>query len=276
MGSLDGKVAVVVGASRGIGKGIALELAEAGAEVFLVGRTMTPSDGRTGSLGETLRDITAAGGLAVAAQCDVLDEDAVASLFTWVRADRGRLDVIVNSAFDSSGFRRSIDQPFWASPVSIWHDVVDIGTRSAYVVNALGTPLMLDTGGGLIVNVSGRGAARYRYNVAYGVGKAALDRMTADMALDLRDHGVAVVSLWPATIRTEHMDAMVGRGDALLSTLPDVDAMETPRYVGRAVVALATDPAVMARSGKRFWTAELGRDYGLVDEHGRPHEPPES
>jgi dehydrogenase/reductase SDR family protein 1 len=119
MGSLDGKVAVVVGASRGIGKGVALELAEAGAEVFLVGRSLNPTPARPGSLGETLRDITAAGGRAVAAQCDVLDEDAVAALFTWVRADTGRLDVIVNCAFDSSSFRSSIDQPYWEAPLSL-------------------------------------------------------------------------------------------------------------------------------------------------------------
>jgi dehydrogenase/reductase SDR family member 1 len=276
MGTLDGKVAVVVGASRGIGKGVALELAAAGAEVYLVGRTLTASEARPGSLGETLRDITAAGGKAVAAQCDVLDDDAVAALFTWIRADAGRLDVIVNCAFDSSAFRQTVDRRFWESPVSLWREVVDVGTRSAYVVNALGTPLLLDTGGGLIVNVSGRGASRYRYNVAYGVGKAALDRMTADMALDLAERNVAVVSLWPATIRTEHMDAMAARGDGMASSGDvDVASMETPRYVGRGVVALAADPDVMARSGRRFWTAEIGGAYGLVDEHGRPHDPPE-
>jgi dehydrogenase/reductase SDR family protein 1 len=144
-------------------------------------------------------------------------------------------------------------------------------------VNALGTPLLLDTGGGLIVNVSGRGAARYRYNVAYGVGKAALDRITVDMAHELEGRGVAVVSLWPAAIRTEHTDAMFARGDEWArATLGDLEALETPRYVGRAVVALASDPDVVARTGQRFWTAELGAAYGFTDEHGRPHVPPEA
>jgi NAD(P)-dependent dehydrogenase (short-subunit alcohol dehydrogenase family) len=128
---------------------------------------------------------------------------------------------------------------------------------------------MLDRGG-LIVNISGRAAQSYRYNVAYGVGKCALDRMTADMALDLADHGVAVISLWPARTRTEHVAA--GQD-------PSRDAdevLETPRFSGRAVVALASDPGVLSRSGKKYWSAELGEVYGFTDEHDRAHAVPDT
>jgi dehydrogenase/reductase SDR family member 1 len=276
VGALDGRVAVVIGATRGIGKGIALELAAAGAVVYAAARTVEPVAGRVGSLAETVAAIAADGGEAHAIGCDVGDDAAVAALFERVQAERGRLDVLVNCAFDSFAFRETIGVPFWELPVSIWHDVVDLGTRSAYVACVHAVPLLLASDGGLIVNVSARGANRYRYNVAYGVGKAALDRMTADMAVDLEGRGVAVVSVWPGTIRTEHIDHMVEQGDEwALTTLGDIDAMETPRYVGRCVTALAADPDAGSRSGTRCWIAELGAAYGVVDEHGRTHDLPE-
>ncbi len=272
MSALVGKVAAVLGASRGIGKGVAFELSLAGAVVFAAGRTVDPDPGRAGSLAETVGLIKAAGGQAVKVGCDATDDGQIHQLFNHVRAEAGRLDVLVNAAFDTPGFRSSIDVPFWELPLSIWGDVVDLGTRSAYAACVFATPLMIETGGGLIVNVSGRGAESYRYNVAYGVGKAALDRMTRDMAHELRERSVAVVSVWPGTTRTEHIDAMLARDDAWArANVGDIDGMETPRYLGRCIVELATDGDVMARSGRRFWTAELASDYGVTDEHGRHH-----
>ena len=186
-GSLDGRVAVVIGASRGIGKGIAVELALAGAHVVVAGRTLDPAPGPSGSLAETVALIAELGGGAEAVRCDVTDDEQIAALFARIGERSGRLDVLVNAAFDTPGFRSTIDVPFWELPISIWHDVVDLGTRSIYVACAHATPLMLGGGGGTIVNISARGAETYRYNVAYGVGKAAVDRMTRDMAHELRD-----------------------------------------------------------------------------------------
>ena len=137
-------------------------------------------------------------------------------------------------------------------------------------------PLLLAAGSGLIVNVSARGASRYRYNVAYGAGKAALDKMTADMAQDLSDHDVAVVSIWPNVTRTENLEAGAAASPGQVHALyGDLDLLETPRYSGRAVVALASDPKVMERTGKKFWVAELGGDYGFTDVSGRVHPIPE-
>jgi dehydrogenase/reductase SDR family member 1 len=270
---LTGKVAVVTGASRGIGRGIALELGAAGATVYVVGRTATATATSIGSLEQTVTAVGELGGQAIAAPCDLTDAEDVAGLFARVRREQGGVDILVNCVFNSAQFVDSVGTPFWQLPAGIWTDVVDLGTRTAYTAAVHATPLLLDRPGALIVNVSGRGAESYRYNVAYGVGKAAMDRMTRDMAHELRDHGVVVVSIWPATIRTEHLDELA-RQSGPVTAFGDVRLMETPRYVGRAVVALAADPERAARSGRRVWVAELGAAYGLVDEFGHRHAVP--
>jgi dehydrogenase/reductase SDR family protein 1 len=268
-------VAVVAGASRGIGKGIALELGAAGATVYVTGRTLEPRPGEVlGSLRETVGTIEAEGGTAVAVRCDYTDDAEVAALFKQVRAEAGRLDVLVNSVFNAGEFGPTIGTPFWELPTDIWHDVVDVGTRSAYLASSYAAPLMLSTGPGLIANVSGRAAERYRYGVAYGVGKAALDKMTRDMAEELRPHDVAVVSLWPNVTRTELLEAAGGPRPASGADTDDINELETPRYSGRSVVALAADSDRMTRTGQRYWVAQLAIDYDFTDEFGRPHRMP--
>jgi len=270
--TLTGRVAIVTGASRGIGKGIALELGFAGATVYLTGRTLEPAAGVTGSLLDTASEIERAGGVAVPVQCDHHDDRSIGDLVDRVRAEQGRLDVLVNCVFDAASFRSTIGVPFWELPEAAWHDVVDLGTRSAYIACVQATPLLLASDRGLIVNISARGAAEYRYNVVYGVGKAALDRMTADMAHELADTSVSVVSVWPGTIRTEQLIESVEAGNTWATEMfGDLDLLESPRYVGRAVAALAADPGVKARSGGRFWSAEIAADHGLTDENGRTH-----
>jgi NAD(P)-dependent dehydrogenase (short-subunit alcohol dehydrogenase family) len=273
MGALDGKVAVVAGASRGIGRGIAVEAALAGATVYVTARTTTS---RHDAPVTTVDEIAELGGTASAIQCDYTDDATVAAVFEQIAGEQGRIDLLVNTVFDASQFGATIGSKFWELPLSIWHDVVDVGTRSAYVASFYAAPLLLAAGSGVIVNVSARGASRYRYNVAYGAGKAALDKMTADMAQDLRDHDVAVVSIWPNVTRTENLEAGAAAApEQVKSAYGDLDLLETPRYSGRAVVALAADPAIMDRSGKKFWVAELGADYGFTDVNGRAHPIPE-
>jgi len=264
MKPLLGRVAVVAGASRGIGMGVAIELGAAGAFVYALGRTLKAGTGgapdtlAAGSLEETVAAIAELGGEGQAVACDCGDPDALARHFADVEARHGRLDVLVNSVFASHAFGRFIGKRLWElPPKDVWHDVVDVPGRAAYFATALAAPLMIASAtasdGGLIVNISGRGALRYRYNSAYGVGKSAIARLTRDAAIELKPHNVAVIDVWP-------------NGHA-----PDRAHAETPRYNGRAVAALAADPERMARSGNHFWTAELALDYGFTDELGHSH-----
>jgi NAD(P)-dependent dehydrogenase (short-subunit alcohol dehydrogenase family) len=275
VGDLDGKVAVVIGASRSIGRGIAHELGAAGAVVYAAGRSLIAAPGHIGSLTETTDRIAANGGTGVPVRCDATVDDDVSALFDRVASEHGKLDILVNSVFNSPEFGSTIGKRFWELPLDIWHDVVDVGTRTAYVACVHAAPLLLAAGEGLIVNVSARGAGRYRYNVAYGVGKAALDKMTRDMAEELAPEGVAVVSIWPSMVRTEHIEARHADGISPAIELPDLEAMETPRYSGRAVVALAADADRMRYTAGSPWVAELAADYGFTDEHGRSHPIPE-
>jgi dehydrogenase/reductase SDR family member 1 len=266
-GPLEGRVAVVTGASRGIGKGCALELGAAGATVYVTARSVREDDHPLpGTIGATADEVTAAGGTGVAVALDHRDDDAVEALFQRVLDDHGRLDVLVNNAFIVTDELTS-GKPFWEVPVSNWDDMIDIGTRSAYVASVFAARAMVDAGAGLIVNVSSSGAEEYAWQVAYGVGKCALDRITADTAHELAPHGVSVVSVWPGFVRTERIDLGVAAG--LLPESLDLSTSESPRFVGRAVVALATDPDVARWTGRAVPARDLADEYGFTDVDGR-------
>jgi NAD(P)-dependent dehydrogenase (short-subunit alcohol dehydrogenase family) len=253
----------VTGASRGIGKGCALELGAAGATVYVTGRTLEEGAARLpGTVGATADDVTAAGGRGVAVRCDHRNDEDVAALFARVRDEAGGLDVLVNNAFLIPRELTS-GRPFWETPLSNWDDMIDVGTRSAYAASYFAAPLFVAQKAGLIVNVSSSGAAEYAWHVAYGVGKAALDRITADTARELKPFGVAVVSLWPGLVLTER----TARAREALPSL-DFRGAESQRFTGRAVVALASDPEVLARTGRAFSSRELADAYGFCDLDG--------
>lgn len=274
--ALDGRIALVTGASRGIGKGIALELGAAGATVYVTGRTVeTGVNPLPGTVGETAALVTEAGGHGVAVACDHHDDDAVASVFARIAADHGRLDVLVNNVFSSPDLAPWLGRAFWEMPVAVWDETIDVGVRSHYVAAHGAAPLLIANGGGLIVNVSSSGAVQYAHNVPYGVGKAAVDKLSADLAHDLAPHGVAVVSVWPGLVRTElvEMGATVTDDGRRVLGLPgegefDLADAESPRFTGRAVVALAADPDRIARSGGAFPVATLATAYGFTDLDG--------
>jgi dehydrogenase/reductase SDR family member 1 len=270
---LDGRVAVVTGASRGIGKGIALELGAAGATVFVTGRSATV--GRLpGTVHETAAEIDALGGHGIPFVCDHRDDDAVQRLFTRVRDERGRLDVLVNNVYNAPAAARWLGKPFWEVPPTAWDETFDVGVRSHYAASVFAAALLMESAG-LIANISSPGAQRYMHNGVYGVAKTALDRLTADMAYDLADTGVTVVSLWPGIVNTELLQMVPANEQGKrLVVLPgegtyDLDAAESPRFPGRAVVALAADPDRRSRTGAAWRVADLAEQYGFTDVDGR-------
>jgi NAD(P)-dependent dehydrogenase (short-subunit alcohol dehydrogenase family) len=264
---LAGRVAIVTGASRGIGKGCALELGAADATVYVTGRSTSEDDHPLpGTVGATAHEVDAIGGRGVAVALDHRDDAAVEALFDRVIDEHGRLDVLVNNAFIVTDQLTS-GLPFWEADLSNWDDMIDVGTRSAYIASAFAARSMVKAGAGLIVNVSSSGAEEYAWQVAYGVGKCALDRITADTAHELEPFGVSVVSVWPGFVRTERID--VGAAAGLLPPSLDLSGSESPRFVGRAVVALATDPDVARWSGKAVAARDLADEYGFTDVDGK-------
>ncbi|MEU4311433.1 SDR family NAD(P)-dependent oxidoreductase [Nocardia sp. NPDC024068] len=269
MGSLTGRVAVVTGASRGIGKGIALALAAQGATVYVTGRTVTSGEHPLpGTIGETAAECGRRGGTGIAVRVDHGDDADVAALFERVGDEQGRLDILVNNAF-SLPENLTDPAPFWEKPLSDWQ-MVDIGVRSNFVAARYAVPLMVPGRSGLIVAISGYTGVAYTYGVVFGTAKSAVDRMARDMAVELKPFGITSLSLWQGLTLTE-------RAERNLATIPGLAGAAattpadgcSPEYPGRVITALAGDPGLMSRTGGTFITAELGRDYGITDIDGR-------
>jgi dehydrogenase/reductase SDR family protein 1 len=259
MKPLAGRVAVVTGASRGVGKGIAIGLGEAGATVYVTGRTRAPGP-LPGTIDATADEVTRAGGRGIAVRCDHGDDADVAALFAHVLDEAGRLDVLVNNAFCIP--EGDLFVPFWQAPLSFWDDMHRVGLRSHYVASVFAARRMVADGRGLIVNVSSFGAKIYSVNVAYGVGKSGVDRMSRDMGKELRAHGVTAVSLWPGVVRTERLELEAARFPF------DRANSESPVFSGRAVAALAADPKRIEKTGQALVVAELAAEYGFTDVDG--------
>lgn len=272
MQNLAGKVAIVTGASRGVGKGVALGLGEAGATVYVTGRTVEQpiEPAIAGTVSETADEVTRLGGNGIAVRCDHCNDEEVEALFSRVSAEQQRLDILVNSVwggyesmFENNEFTWS--RPFWLQPVSRWDAMFDAGVRANYVSSRFAAPIMIAQGGGLIVNISFYAGRKYMGNVAYGVSKAATDRLSADMAIELRQYNVAAVSLYPGMVRTERV--------MKAAEFLDLSNSESPQFIGRAVAAIASDPNVSRKTGQALIAAELGIEYGFTDIDGKQPRP---
>ncbi|WP_395337232.1 SDR family NAD(P)-dependent oxidoreductase [Novosphingobium sp. BL-8H] len=264
---LVGKVAVVTGATRGIGKGIAFALAEHGATVYVTGRTTGAGQSPLpGTLVETVEEVNARGGKGVSVVLDLKDDDQIAALFDQVRRDEGRLDILANNAMAIPDAMTRRDG-FWEKPLGEW-EIWDTGMRAAYIAAWHAARIMVPQGSGLIAALSGYVGATYTYDVVFGTTKTATDRMMRDMGHELRDTGVSAVSLWQGFTYTE-------RAVENLKTVPGMASQlnsavgSSPEFPGRVIAALAMDSAVKARSGGTFINAELAAEYGVTDKDGR-------
>lgn len=268
MNDLEGKVAVVTGATRGAGRGIAIALGEAGATVYVTGRSRrggVGADGLPGSVEETAEAVEERGGVGVAAPCDHTDDDQVEELFETVARDRERLDLLVANVwggyegYDTSEFAAA----FWEQPVRFWDGMFTAGVRAHWMSARFAARLMLEQGSGLIVLTTAWDRDRYLRNLAYDVAKAAVNRMARGLAVELRPHGITAVAVAPGFMRTERVLAAHAQEPF------DLGPTETPEYVGRVIAALAGDPRVARFSGRTIRAGDLARIYGVRDVDGR-------
>lgn len=273
MVDLKGKVAVVTGASRGVGKGVALGLGEAGATVYITGRTIsdkTDAEKLGGTVFETAEAVTAMGGRGIAIQCDHREDSQVEEVFKQVAKQSKQIDILVNNAWGGyenmrEGRRLTYFKPFWEQPFWRWDAMFDAGVRAAYISSAYAARMMTKKQKGLIVNISFWSAQVYLGNTQYGVSKAAVDKMTEYMAHELKKYEVAVISLYPGLVRTESITRNAKHFDMSNS--------ESPQFIGRVVAALAGDPDVMKKSGQVLVAAALAKKYGIRDIDGKQPKP---
>lgn len=249
--------ALVTGASRGVGRGVAIALSDAGYTVFATGRSINSA-----GLPASVHRI----------RCDHSSGEETAHAIRKVAEPTKSLDVLVNSAW--GGYERMIEDgrftwtlPFWQQPMHRWASMMDVGVRAAFVASAQAVPLMLPRRKGLIVNISYWAAQKYIGNAIYGISKAATDKMSSDMAHELRDHGITVVSLYPGLVRTESVMQAAKAGWL------DISNSESPEFIGRVIAALSAEPNLIRRSGQILVAAQIARELGIQDVDGKQPDP---
>jgi len=288
-GSLAGQVAVVTGASRGAGRGIAIELGVAGATVYVTGRSTRAEPASTyarilelsqltrmpGNIEDTAEEVTREGGRGIPVRCDHTDAADVERLFSRVQQEEGRLDLLVNNAWGGhEAFTGVFDAPFWEQPLEQWEAMMDRGVRNHLLASRAAVPAMIRRGTGLVVTTTFWDRGRYlRGNLFYDLAKSAMNRLAFAMAEELRPHRIASVAVSPGWMRTELILAGHRTDEVHWRERPALARTESPRYLGRAVVALAADPRILDRTGQVLRVADLARENGFTDVDGRVVEP---
>ena len=246
-------IALVTGASRGVGRGIVWGLAKDGFAVLATGRTVESADLPP----EAIR-----------IRCDHTQDDQTAAVFERIDALGQGIDLLVNSAW--GGYEQMMEDgrftwpaPFWEQPIHRWHSMMDVGVRSAFVASAQATKRMIAKRAGLIVNISFWPAQKHLGNTIYGISKAATDKMSSDMSVELRNYGIAVISLYPGLVRTEAVMEAANNGWL------DIGNSESPEFIGRVIAALSREPDLMRRSGRVVVAAQAARELGVTDIDGR-------
>jgi NAD(P)-dependent dehydrogenase (short-subunit alcohol dehydrogenase family) len=273
--NLAGTVALVAGGTRGAGRGIARQLGAAGATVYVTGRSVRGAASemnRPETIEETAEMVTAAGGTGIAVRCDHTDPAQVAALVGRVRAEQsGRLDVLVNDIWGGDPLA-VWGRPFWEHPLDDGLRMQQLAVWTHAITSWHAVPLMVAQRRGLVVEVTDGAGGDYRGSFFYDLAKSSVIRLALAQAHELRPHGVAAVALTPGFLRSEAMLDHFGVTERdwreAARQDPHFIASETPAYIGRAVVALAADPAIMAKTGQALTTWDLAREYGFTDADG--------
>jgi NAD(P)-dependent dehydrogenase (short-subunit alcohol dehydrogenase family) len=273
MKNLENKIALVTGASRGIGKGIAISLAKEGAMVYITGRTDDSFDKTTqlpGTIYETEKRIVSNGGNCKAIRCDHTNDEEVVAVFSQIFKEQDRLDILVNSAWGgyeyfNDGTEYWSEIGFWSSPMSRWDKMFSSGVRAAYFASCLATKKMVEKKSGIIFNLSFWAAQRNDRGVAYCTSKAATDKMTEAMAYELSAFNIPVICIYPGLVRTE---AVLKAKDHF-----DLTNSESPEFIGLVIAKLVSDPAIIKKTGKRLIAASEALAYGITDVDGKQPKP---
>jgi NAD(P)-dependent dehydrogenase (short-subunit alcohol dehydrogenase family) len=259
-------VALVTGASRGAGRGIAIALGSHGCTVYVTGRSEKVGDASLpGTIHETAQAVTDAGGRGIAVRVDHGDDGQVKAVFEQIGREQGRLDILVNNA---CALHDKLTSPghFWEKPLEIV-DMLDVGLRSSFVASYYGAPMMIGQRKGLIIFTSASGAVHYVFGPVYGAHKSGMDKFAADMAVDLKEFNVAAISIWMGALLTERLKMIIASDPAKFGRLEETT--ETPEFTGHVIWALYNDPELMRMSGKTLIGAELGAQYGIRDRNGK-------
>ena len=263
----DQRVAVVTGASRGAGRGIAIALGQAGYTVYVTGRTLKEGEAALpGTIGETAAEVTKAGGKGIAVRVDHTNDAETKALFERVETEQGRVDILVNNV---AHIGDELIQPggFWEKTLDL-AKILDVGLRSQYIASYYAAPIMVRQKKGLIVFTSSFGSVCYMHGPAYGAQKAGVDKFAADMAVDFKEHNVAAVSIWMGMLLTERSRKAIKEHPETYGQLAEM--AETPEYTGHVIAQMADDPDIMSLSGQTVIGAEIAPDrYGLTDAGGK-------
>lgn len=279
-------IAIVTGASRGGGRGIAVELGARGWTVIVTGRSTrgapadtygtylatAPFSEMPGTIDDTAEAVTAAGGRGIAIKCDHGDAAQVRDLVARVQREHGRIDVLVNNAWGGHETltHDTLDKPFWEQPLAHWQSMFEHGVRNHVVACQAIAPVMIAQQRGLIVTTTFWDRDRYiKGNMFYDLAKATMNRLAFDVAEELKPHGITSLAVAPGWMRTEIILAAFGTDEASWQHVPPLARTESPRYLGRAVAALAGDANVHAKTGTVQYVGNLAREYGFTDVDGR-------
>ena len=265
-GNLEGKVALVTGASRGAGRGIALALGDCGATVYCAARSVrgesTAEDLPGTTVDDTAEAVTSRGGRGIPVRCDCTSDADVRALFARISEEHGRLDLVVNNSW--GGYEnydyRTFGARFWKQPFEQrWHGMIEAGLRGHLLTTYHAIPLMLPRRSGVIVSTIAWNDGQYLGNLFYDLSKGAIVRMILGLGEELRPHDITAMAVAPGFMRTERLMA------AHSAYAFDLTPTESPEYIGRVIAALAADLDVSGKSGQTFYAGDLAREYGIRD-----------